>query len=497
MPGIRIPQGSRVIGASLAVGLNACLLLWVAIANGYPLLFFDSFSYLDSAHELELFIESGFRRLHDANAKLRWPGPSRSKPYELFLVTTRGNYWPWVPVAIASAAASWLLWLTVRHLRLQPATPWAVGIGLVLACLTSAPWVAGMLLPDALTAALIVAVALLATGAADGSKLAAFGLALVTAFAVAVHPSHIVLGAALAAAALALKLPISPWRRAIRPWLPIGAAIAGWSGLVLLGYVTLGSVSPTGTRDMLPFALSRFIADGPVRRYLANNCAREPWALCAYQDELTDDSDDLLFNPARPWWRKDDGYQLRRRIWAEQGPLLAATFRERGLEMAAAFLRNGASQLLATLPEVYSLTANFPGFASLPGEVTLVRRRTEILERAIQGLQGRPDAPAFVPVQLLQTTQLAAFASLAGMLLVPSLRARLASATHDRFMPFLLILIAGLAANAWITGGLSGVFSRYQARVAWLLPFVTLLALGLLWSGRPGKRSPIRGGEGR
>ena len=157
MPGIRIPQGSRVIGASLAVGLNACLLLWVAIANGYPLLFFDSFSYLDSAHELELFIESGFRRLHDANAKLRWPGPSRSKPYELFLVTTRGNYWPWVPVAIASAAASWLLWLTVRHLRLQPATPWAVGIGLVLACLTSAPWVAGMLLPDALTAALIVA----------------------------------------------------------------------------------------------------------------------------------------------------------------------------------------------------------------------------------------------------------------------------------------------------------------------------------------------------
>jgi hypothetical protein len=36
--------------------------------------------------------------------------------------------------------------------------------------------------------------------------------------------------------------------------------------------------------------------------------------------------------------------------------------------------------------------------------------------------------------------------------------------------------MAGIAANAAVTGALSGPHDRYQARIAWLLPLAAILA---------------------
>ena len=42
---------------------------------------------------------------------------------------------------------------------------------------------------------------------------------------------------------------------------------------------------------------------------------------------------------------------------------------------------------------------------------------------------------------------------------------------------FVLLLLAGIAANAMVSGAIAGVFDRYQGRVAWLasLGFAALL----------------------
>jgi hypothetical protein len=42
-------------------------------------------------------------------------------------------------------------------------------------------------------------------------------------------------------------------------------------------------------------------------------------------------------------------------------------------------------------------------------------------------------------------------------------------------LAFLAAVLVALVANAAATGGLSGVFPRYQARIAWLLPAAALL----------------------
>jgi hypothetical protein len=37
---------------------------------------------------------------------------------------------------------------------------------------------------------------------------------------------------------------------------------------------------------------------------------------------------------------------------------------------------------------------------------------------------------------------------------------------------FSLVVAVGIVANAFVTGALSGVYDRYQARLIWLVPFV-------------------------
>jgi uncharacterized membrane protein YeaQ/YmgE (transglycosylase-associated protein family) len=51
----------------------------------------------------------------------------------------------------------------------------------------------------------------------------------------------------------------------------------------------------------------------------------------------------------------------------------------------------------------------------------------------------------------------------------------------------LAAILLGVVGNAAATGGLSGVFPRYQARIAWLLPMAALL---LLLPPRPRRGPP-------
>src|SRR5262249_22551579 len=59
-----------------------------------------------------------------------------------------------------------------------------------------------------------------------------------------------------------------------------------------------------------------------------------------------------------------------------------------------------------------------------------------------------------------------------------SLRSRTAMADPERrlFMAFGAVLVFGVLVNAAICGAISGAFARYQARVAWLLPTLVIVA---------------------
>jgi hypothetical protein len=55
------------------------------------------------------------------------------------------------------------------------------------------------------------------------------------------------------------------------------------------------------------------------------------------------------------------------------------------------------------------------------------------------------------------------------------------SKKHRLLRALVLSAVVGVALNSLITAGLSAPLDRYQARVAWLLPWVGLLALAQWW----------------
>jgi len=69
------------------------------------------------------------------------------------------------------------------------------------------------------------------------------------------------------------------------------------------------------------------------------------------------------------------------------------------------------------------------------------------------------------------------FAALVGIGMMLWQRGRSAAAKDSDEVRFVLLLLAGIAANAVVSGAIAGVFDRYQGRVAWLasLGFAVLL----------------------
>jgi len=70
------------------------------------------------------------------------------------------------------------------------------------------------------------------------------------------------------------------------------------------------------------------------------------------------------------------------------------------------------------------------------------------------------------------------FAALVGIGMMLARRGRGGIALDSPEARFVLLLLTGIAVNALVSGAVSGVFDRYQGRVAWLasLGFAVLLA---------------------
>ncbi len=470
-------------GPLIAIVINTAFFLWAAAANRHPILYEDSFGYRNGTVELWNFVQSVVTYLFDPSTKLQWVSSGRSKTYDLFLMGVGTHLSAWTGVIAQSFLASFVVLMVVRCMALEPIARWAIVLGAALAALTSLPWIAGFLMPDIFTGLLILSLGVIAVGASRLSPIATVAMGLVAALAVASHASHIALGCTLLLCVLLMKLS-NAWRSSVNLLLPVSAVLVGWITAVVMGYVLLGVISWTGTRNTPLFLLARGIADGPVRQYLAEKCPQENWALCAHQHELNDDHNDFLWNTARPWHRPSER-DLRQAIRNEANSLLYVTFRTHGWKMAGKFLANGARQLYTATPEVIS-------FARVESQLdtyhrfypALFRADPNVIERIHWSGQGRANSDYLLPTLLLQASAIVALIALVAICLRPSWRQRAARVTEGRFWPLVVIMAVGLIANAWITGGLSGVNGRYQARVIWLLPFAAMLAVAILWASR-------------
>lgn len=418
---------------------GALLLLWPAFANGFPLVFIDTVSYLGHT----LFPE--------------WPW-DKTPVYGPLLHLFHWGVTPWPALLAQGLVLSHLLWLTARVL--DAATPLRhLAHCAALALLTSAPWFAATLMPDILAGVAALCVALLGLARPRLSRSETWWLLALGSLATAAHLSHWLVAIAVASFVLLHERRLAPTLRAFAPAV-IAAALLVTANAAVFGRASLSAHGSV-------FLLARLQADGLAVATLRARCPASDWYLCDFLDLLPMDSDAFLWDPASPVSRDAAG-QPRVMGSVLLAPEASVIVRETLAAQPLAFLRtaigNGLTQLV--LAGIGDTLGN--EHLDLSARRAIARFPPEVLAafdsgRQMQGTLLATAAPfaAIIPMVLL--------------LSVPLLALGFVQRREARGM--LLAICVAASANALATGGLSKPHERYQARIAWLLPFAALLLL--------------------
>ncbi|MFC7473125.1 hypothetical protein ACFQS7_02085 [Dankookia sp. GCM10030260] len=485
-------------------GLLALLLCLPALVNGFPLLFDDSAHYLRKPFALvqelargRLSIDAGQYRgympSHFGGGEAAAPAPGASAPgaaasvpQAAAVVPLSGNPFflrpaPYSLALVPFAHAVTILLLPFAQALLVvllaeallralagPAPPaWAWGAMAVGLLASAAPWFASQIMPDVLTGCLALWLGLLVAG---GDWLRrpwrAVGFALLGAFLVGSHLTHLPLAAGGALVGLGLRWAIERKQDPLR-WRRAGLALAA---LVLAAGGLVGTNLAFGRKATLSessplFMLARMVGDGTAALVLEKDCpAGAGWLLCGQPEFWRGNSDDFLWQPRAPWLRH---WAERDRFLAEAREISGRVLREYPGEQAARSLANFARQLV-TLSIDPQLTEPPPySFGELAGQMGAPAAGLAAASMANTG-DARLSAYRRLQDQAQKALFWVALLALAGIIVL---------AWRARRGP--LLAVAGLAlalvlGNAFLAGALSAVHGRYQSRITWP---VTLLAV--------------------
>ena len=429
--------------------MAALLLLVPTLANGYPLMYPESGTYLLQAIEL-------------------YGAPDRPPFYSLLIYPFHVRLSLWPVAAMQALALAWAIRITMRSLlgevRLRP---YLVTVAL-LTLFTSLPWHVGTIVPDVFTAVLALLAFELSYGWVRYNKRERALLAFLACGISTLHFSHLPLAIGVfVVAALVRVAQGSGLRDALRV-VVVGWTITKVGSLAFLAYSYVLVRKPTLSPNTNLYMAARVLADGPGRKYLAETCPASGNVLCAYQDRLTDNADDFLLAPSSPLM---DALAAHGESAVDKscGEIVWGVIRTRLGEQLKVALNNSARQFVTlrtldtgcparcgegssvsrTIREYFA--AEYPRFANS------AQMQGSLPVAFLRGLDGA--------VVLLGATCFLGLAILA-------LRRRDALAVG-----FAAIVVATLVLNAGIVGGLSSVRDRTQSRVIWLL----LLATLLLW----------------
>jgi hypothetical protein len=443
------------------VVLAGAFLAWVAVMNGYPLLFNDSARYIDG----------GIRRYIPSEAPIF---------YGAFLIPLHldgVSLWP-IPFAQGILLA-YILHATLRAFDLlEPRTFLIVAAFLTL--FSAAPWFISFVMPDFFTPICVLGMFALFRGWAKFGRLERFVLFGVVLCGLTSHISHIALGLALAAFFGVLHLFGKP---APKPALiaVLSLPILALGGVLGMNLAAKGRLQLT--LDGPVMLLARSFADGPAYEYMRDHCGERRWQLCAVYQRLPRDSDQFLWSMTNSAWLYVPGGELR----AEAGEITAAAVRERPDETLLAVVSNTLQQLVTFRAGVDFKT--WPQDSSIVGVMHRFFPREDGQYAQSLQQQGRLRLDAINRVY----TAIVVLSLVGALAIVLAMR-------EANLVEFLLVIAAALVANAAATGALSVVADRYQSRLIWLVPLAFAICLLAYQRQREAaaamSRQPLPGGDG-
>ncbi len=458
---------AKSVGSVLVAGL---LTTWPAVYNGYPLLYPDSISYLWQGAPVAkaLFLH-----------KLSGYYGGRSLIYSVGILPLHWNVTPWPVVLFNALVTCYVLWLVVRSLLPTRAHTAYLLLAASLSLLTGLGWMVSWIMPDIFGPVLYLAVYLLVFAPETLSRGERIAVALIAVWSADSHITHLILAGALCVFLLAV---VTLRRQAThRALVAIGSVaamllLAAGAQLALHAYL-YGEPSLTGQRP--PFVMARMIADGPGRWYLQRNCPALHFAICAHRDQLPDNVGDFLWRADGIWQTSTPAEQERMR--KEERAVVLGTLRSYPREELAASARGFWRQLYTF--ELSDYDPN-PWIRTMVDTVLPGAGPRYLRSRQVQ--ETLPD-DFFTAVQ---DCTVAASLVLIACWAILGRRERPA-----RLIGLAAIIAFVVPANAAVTGVLSNVEARYQARVIWLIPLLAAV-LVMTWLDQRGRGRRPPGGRG-
>jgi hypothetical protein len=438
--------------------MMSAVLLAPAIYNRFPLVFPDTGAYLTVAYGGHWTIDrSGFYGL--LNQPLIRPSD-----------TALGL---WFATGFQVALVAAILMLVIRRITPSVSPLACFAITAATAVLTSLPWHAAQLMPDAVTGVLILVVWLAASRDTDapGTLL----LWLLAVFLATTHYTHLVLLAVAGLASLTLsKLAAVPSTQLGKRLLALLIAVSAVAGTHIAAnglLVGRWTVSPMGSW----FIFARLNEDGLVSRWFDAHCGKDgPEELCAIRSTLPVDSQVLLWSTSSP---------LYPYIHKQQGRVVAWHWIDMMDQAATGSIREQPIRFLSSV--IDGAARQFVQFETLDDECPRQCNAKRIVEgrsAATSALENSRQLRDELPKDFIRAVQTPIAA--AGLLLMPPLFF-FAHRRKDIIAENLIgTVFVCLIANAAVTGGLSDVHDRYQSRIVWLVPFMVLV-LAARWRTQP------------
>ena len=417
--------------------LAACMLLSIALYNGYPTIFSDTASYLTTGKFFVTF------------------APYRAPGYAIFTKLTGLGISARFIILTQAVMVVYVLRETCDCLiddDRKFADFYFLASACALAALTSLPWFVSLIMPDVFAGVLFLTAFLLAF--ADELRPARrIVLAAIFTISIAAHNSLFPIAALFVAAVFVLRhFNRSPRgfssTRSVLIWLLVPMVVAG------LGIATLNRQTGLGFR-LSPaknsFLMARLFGDGLAADFLRENCPQRQFVSCRYLSHLPGTEEGFLFQ--HPLYREIESNEN------EMAEIVRGTILAYPVRFATSSIKEIMLQFISlrTGDEIRNYGAREWNSRVIlqvfPGDWQAFSNDKQNRDRLIRPAEAcaKIDTTVF-------WISIAACLYFAG------------TGRFSRINLFFYSAIAYLLINASICATFAGVFDRYQSRVAWIPP---------------------------
>lgn len=445
----------RTLVHLFAILLSTLIYCSLTVYNGFPFTF---------NNDTAVYIERGF------SGEAR---PDRPIAYGLFIAATSLKYSLWLVVIFQAFIVSWITYLLFRYSNSKRQANggyqflfWYLGFTMFVCLFTGVSCEVGMLMPDIFTAVTILCMALIVFFRM--SKLHLIFVSLILILSIIVHNSHfficIVLCCFFLAGYIFSRIRVVYKEAGIKlKTICFVVALSVFSNLVTAGIHKHYGAGFKSSFGGSVFFMGNLIEMGVMDSYLSENCGKKKLKLCQYRDSIPND---FLWSHRSPLGKIGG--------WDKSNESEFSSI-EKDLLASPSYLKN-----IIYKSSIYTIKQFFNFdmvHVQKPTKFVNYTIRTYYLDdydthmNSLQASQG-------IELGFINFSQhlVAGICCLFYCLVFFYFKA------DQNLLCLTLFILMALIVNAWFCSTFSGVFSRYQTRVVWLLPiplFAILNSFGL------------------